>query len=85
MPRKKRLEDPKADAKPDLAYGGSSLSVDIETDDNDNPEKLVMEVEIELPIDTKHTQLNQDLLADGWTITRGRTEPVLKLVWTLRF
>ncbi len=28
---------------------------------------------------------NQDLLADGWTITRGRTEPVVKLVWTFRF
>ena len=28
---------------------------------------------------------NQDLLADGWDITRGRTEPVAKLVWTFRF
>ena len=28
---------------------------------------------------------NQDLLADGWAITRGRTEPAAKLVWTFRF
>jgi hypothetical protein len=28
---------------------------------------------------------NQDLLANDWTITRGRTEPLAKLVWTFRF
>jgi hypothetical protein len=28
---------------------------------------------------------NQDLLANDWDITRGRTEPVAKLVWTFRF
>jgi hypothetical protein len=28
---------------------------------------------------------NQDLLTDGWSVTRGRTEPVAKLVWTFRF
>jgi hypothetical protein len=28
---------------------------------------------------------NQDLLADDWDISRGRTEPVAKLAWTFRF
>ena len=28
---------------------------------------------------------NQELLADGWDVSRGRTEPVAKFVWTFRF
>jgi hypothetical protein len=28
---------------------------------------------------------NRDLLADGWTVTRGRAVPVAKRAWTFRF
>jgi len=65
---KKKLQDPKANAHPDLSYGGSSLSVGIETDDNDNPQKLTLQVEIELPVATKLTKLDQDLLAACRTV-----------------
>jgi hypothetical protein len=29
--------------------------------------------------------LNQDLLTEGGVVTRGRTEPVIKLGWTFRY
>jgi len=58
-----RMEDPKAKAKPDLSYGGSSLSVGVDNDTDGHPVKLSLVVEVELPEATAKNLLQQDLLA----------------------
>lgn len=58
-----RMEDPKAKAKPDLSYGGSSLSVEVDEDDRGFPLRLRVHCEIDLPEATVARKLHQDLLA----------------------
>jgi len=58
-----RMEDPKAKAKPDLSYGGSTSSVSVTNDTDGHPVKLAVTVEVDLPEATQKKRLNQDLLA----------------------
>jgi len=58
-----RMEDPKAKAAPDLSYGTSSISVVVEEDANEIPQRLKVSVDVELPEATVAKKLNQDLLA----------------------
>jgi hypothetical protein len=58
-----RMEDPKAKAAPDLSYGTSSISVVVEEDANEIPQRLKVSVDVELPEATVAKVLNQDLLA----------------------
>lgn len=69
MPRKDtkvvvvRMEDPKAKAKPDLSYGGSTLAVKLDEDTDGHPLRLTVTCSVDLPEATVARRLNQDLLA----------------------
>lgn len=58
-----RMEDPKAKAKPDLSYGGSTLSVLVDEDTDGYPLKLTVTTVVDLPEATEKKRLDQDLLA----------------------
>ena len=58
-----RMEDPKAKAKPDLSYGASTLSVQVDEDTRGYPLKLTVTTVVDLPEATEKKRLNQDLLA----------------------